>query len=105
MWDPDVASEVMYPRLSAERAEGLAKRLRPMAMPPDEYPLHEHPDIPTSLIYATDDELFEPSFERFVARDALGIDPIELPGGHFQMLEDPDAVAKLLDGLARATSW
>jgi pimeloyl-ACP methyl ester carboxylesterase len=103
VWDPDVAGKVMYPRLSRERAQELARRLRPMAMPPDRYPLREHPDVPTSLIYAADDELFEPSFERFVARDVLGIDPIELPGGHFQMLEDPDAIAELLDRLARAT--
>lgn len=101
-WDPDVAGEVMYPRLSPEIAQELARRLRPMAMPPDEYPLREHPDIATSLIYAADDELFEPPFERFVARDVLGIDPIEVPGGHFQMLEDPDALAELLDRLARA---
>jgi pimeloyl-ACP methyl ester carboxylesterase len=101
-WDPDIAGEVMYPRLSPERAQELARHLRPMAMPPDEYPLREHPDTPTSLIYAADDELFEPSFERFVARDVLSIDPIELPGGHFQMLEDPDALAELLDRLARA---
>lgn len=101
-WDPDVAREVMYPRLPPEIAHELARRLRPMAMPPDEYPLHEHPDLPTSLIYAADDELFEPSFERFVARDVLGIDPIEVPGGHFQMLENPDALAELLERLARS---
>ena len=101
VWDPDVAIEVMYPRLPVKRARALAQHLRPMAMPPDEYPLREHPDVPTALIYATDDELFEPAFERFVAHELLGIDPIELPGGHFQMAEDPDRLAGLLDRLAR----
>jgi pimeloyl-ACP methyl ester carboxylesterase len=103
VWDPDTATEVMYPQLPPEIARELAERLRPMAMPPDGYPLQEHPDIPTSLIYAADDELFEPSFERFAARDVLGIDPIELSGGHFQMLEDPDRLAALLDGLPWAS--
>ena len=90
----------MYPRLPPESAKALVEHLRPMAMPPDEYPLEQHPDVPTALIYAADDELFEPAFERFVARELLGIDPIELPGGHFQMVEAPDALAELLDRLA-----
>ena len=101
VWDPEVAKEAMYRRLPAESADALAKHLRPMAMPPDEYPLREHPEVPTVLIYATDDEIFEPAFERFVARELLGIDPIELSGGHFQMIEDPDRLAELLDRLAR----
>lgn len=101
-WDPEVAKKVMYPRLSPEDAEALAQHLRPMAMPPDEYPLEEHPDVPTALVYAADDEIFEPSFERFVARELLGVDPIELSGGHFQMAEDPDRLAQLLDRMASA---
>lgn len=101
VWDPEAAKEAMYRRLPPESAEALAQHLRPMAMPPDEYPLSAHPDVPTALIYATDDEIFEPAFERFVARELLGIDPIEVPGGHFQMVEAPDALAELLDGLAR----
>jgi pimeloyl-ACP methyl ester carboxylesterase len=99
-WDPVVATEVMYPRLPPERARALAQRLRPMAMPPDHYPLKEHPDVPTALLYASEDELFEPAFERFMAHEQLGIDPIELPGGHFQMVEDPGPLAELLDRLA-----
>jgi pimeloyl-ACP methyl ester carboxylesterase len=101
VWGPEAALEVMYPRLPAETARGLVQHLRPMAMPPDDFPLHEHPDVPTALIYATEDELFEPSFERFMARELLGIDPIEIPGGHFPMAEDPESLAELLDGLAR----
>jgi Alpha/beta hydrolase family len=103
-WDPEVAKRVMYPRLPPESAEQLARHLQPMAMPPDEYPLEEHPDIASALIYATEDEFFEPAFERFVARELLDVDPIELSGGHFQMVEDPDRLATLLDRLARTAS-
>ena len=101
MWDPEAAIEVMYPRLAPETARELAQRLRPMAMPPDEYPLRDHPDVPTALIYAADDEFFEPAFERFMAREFLGIDAIQIPGGHFAMAEDPEGLTELLDGLAR----
>jgi pimeloyl-ACP methyl ester carboxylesterase len=99
-WDPEVAIDAMYQRLPPERARALAQRLRPMAMPPDDYPLREHPDVPTALIYAADDELFEPAFERLMASELLGIEPIELQGGHFPMVEDPGALAQLLDRLA-----
>jgi pimeloyl-ACP methyl ester carboxylesterase len=56
--------------------------------------------VPTALIYATDDEFFAPEWERFVARDVLGVEPIEISGGHFPMLEHPDALAELLHRLA-----
>ena len=92
----------MYPRLAPAIARALAERLRPMAMPSDEYPLSEHPDVPTVLIYAAADEFFEPAWERFMAREMLELDPIEIPGGHFPMAEDPGALAQLLAQQARA---
>jgi pimeloyl-ACP methyl ester carboxylesterase len=100
-WDPDVAVEIMYSRLPPESARALAQHLRPMAMPTGDYPLREHPDVPTALIYAAEDEFFDPAFERFMARELLSTEPIELPGGHFPMVEDPAALAELLDRLAR----
>jgi len=99
-WDPDVATEFMYSRLPPEDARTLARRLRPMAMPPGDYPLAKHPDVPVALLYASEDEFFEPDFERFMARELLGVDPIELEGGHFPMIEDPGGLARLLDRLA-----
>jgi pimeloyl-ACP methyl ester carboxylesterase len=101
VWDPDTAIDTLYGRLPTAAARAAAERLRPGAGPADDYPLPEHPDVPTVLIYAAEDELFEPAWERFMARELLGIEPIEIPGGHFPMLEDPDALADLLDRLAR----
>ncbi len=75
-----------------------------MAMPSGEYPLRRHPDVATALIYATDDEFFEPAWERFMARELLGVEPIEIPGGHFPMVEDPDSLGDLLSRLAREHS-
>ena len=90
----------MYPRLPAATARAAASRLRPGARGA-EYPLAGHPDVPTALIYAADDEFFEPEWERYMARTVLGVEPIEIPGGHFPMLEDPEGLAELLDRLAR----
>jgi pimeloyl-ACP methyl ester carboxylesterase len=67
-----------------------------------DYPLLEHPHVATVLVYARDDEFFTPEWEVFVARELLGIEPIAIPAGHFPMIEDPDALADLLDRLARS---
>jgi hypothetical protein len=36
-----------------------------------------------------------------MARELLGIEPIEIAGGHFPMVEDPEALAGVLDRVAR----
>ena len=104
VWDPEAAIAAMYVRLPPETARALAWKLRPMSQPPDDYPLPRPPDNPTVLIYAADDEAFEPDWHRFMARELLGIEAIEIPGGHFPMAEDPDALADLLDRVARRAS-
>ncbi len=101
VWEPDAAVAFMYGRLPPETGRALAKRLRPVAPAAGDFPLPGHPDVPTALVYTTDDEFFEPAFERFMARELLGIEPVELPGGHFPMVEDPEALAHLLDSLTR----
>jgi pimeloyl-ACP methyl ester carboxylesterase len=101
VWDAEMAIDAMYPRLPPATARRMAQRLRPMAPAADDSPLSGHPDVPTALVYAADDEFFEPASERSVAREMLGIEPIEIAGGHFPMVEDPEALVDLLDRLAR----
>ena len=99
VWEPEEAMSSMYARLDPERARALAARLRPTAPPAGDFPLERPPDVPIALIYAEDDEFFEPTYERFVARELLGVEPIEIPGGHFPMAEDPERLADVLDRL------
>ena len=101
VWDPETAIAGLYGRLAPETARAAAGRLKPAASPRGEYPLSGHPDVPTALIYATEDELFEPAWERFMARELLGVEPIAIDTGHFPMLEDPDALVDLLERVAR----
>jgi pimeloyl-ACP methyl ester carboxylesterase len=100
-WDEETALEFMYVRVPQPRANMLAGRLRPMAMPQADYPLDAPPGNRTVLIYTAEDGFFRPDFERFMARELLGVEPIEIPGGHFPMAEDPEALAELLDRVAR----
>ena len=100
VWEPEDAIRQMYGRLDPVTARDLAARLRPTAPPAGEFPLEQPADVATALVFATDDEFFEPSYERFIARELLGVEPIEIPGGHFPMAEDPERLADVLDRLA-----
>lgn len=100
VWEPQAAIDAMYARLPDEMARAAAGSLRPDAPAAGDYPLAGHPDVRTALVYATEDEFFEPAWERWVAREKLGIEPIEMPCGHFPMLECPEALADVLSGLA-----
>jgi pimeloyl-ACP methyl ester carboxylesterase len=101
-WGAEAATAALYGRLPPDAARALAEHLRPMAQPPDEFPLAGPPDIPTVLIYASDDEIFDPAWERLMAREVLRVDPVEIGGGHFPMAEDPEGLADLLDRVAPA---
>jgi pimeloyl-ACP methyl ester carboxylesterase len=98
-WEPQAAIDAMYPRLPGEMARAVSATLRPARPAAGSYPLAAHPDVRTALVYAAHDEFFEPEWERWVAREKLGIEPIEMPSGHFPMLECPDALADVLGGL------
>ncbi len=99
-WAPEAAATAMYGRLDPALAQTLAAHLRPMAAAPEPYPLERHPDVPTAVVYTTEDEIFEPAWVRFMARELLAVEPIELPGGHFPMLEQPGRLTAVLDNVA-----
>jgi pimeloyl-ACP methyl ester carboxylesterase len=61
----------------------------------------KHPDVPTLGILCRDDLFFPPSFMRRQIRDRLGIEPVEIPGGHYATLSNPDAVAGALNDFAQ----
>jgi pimeloyl-ACP methyl ester carboxylesterase len=99
-WDPDAAIAALYPRLRANDARRLAARLRPMAPAAGGYP-RGRAMMPACVVIALDDELFDPASERTAALERLGVEPIELAGGHFPMVEDPENLTRLLAQLAR----
>ena len=95
-WPPDDAVRYMYRRLDPALAKWAAARLRPDANPPGGYPLQAPPRLPSRYIYASEDEIFTPESRRWVARNIFGVEPTEVQGGHFPMLESPSDLADLL---------
>jgi pimeloyl-ACP methyl ester carboxylesterase len=100
VWDAEAAVETMYARLPRDIAQALAKRLRPGSSAPDRYLPGGHPELPSELILAAEDEFFDPEWSRRVASAVLRREPIEIAAGHFPMIEAPAELARLLDGLA-----
>jgi hypothetical protein len=50
-------------------------------------------------IVCTRDAVIRPEWQRHLARDVLGVEPLELDSGHSPMLECPRELALLLDAL------
>jgi pimeloyl-ACP methyl ester carboxylesterase len=62
----------------------------PMGEP---FPLDAWPDVPTTFLLCRDDRFFPRDWMREVVRDRLGIEPVEVPGGHCAYLSQPKALA------------
>jgi pimeloyl-ACP methyl ester carboxylesterase len=95
-WKPDYAARYMYRHLEPALAKWAAARLRPDAAH-GAYPLEGPPIIPSLYLYASEDEFFTPESRRWAARHVFGLEPVELEGGHFPMLESASALADLLE--------
>ncbi|MGZ4325030.1 MAG: alpha/beta fold hydrolase [Solirubrobacteraceae bacterium] len=98
-WPRERAVTQLYGRLDPESAERLAARLRPQprAVFSKPYPLTTPPPVRSAFLYAREDELFDDGWSRWIARALLGVEPLELPGGHFPMLEHPALLAEVLE--------
>lgn len=60
-----------------------------------------HPAVPTMAILCRDDRFFPASFMRRQVHQRLGIEPEEIPGGHYAALSHPEAVAAVLNDFAQ----
>jgi pimeloyl-ACP methyl ester carboxylesterase len=83
-------------------AAALTRLLRRQAHKPsiEPSPLEALPDVPRAYIVCGSDGVVPPSFQRWVAREELGVEPIELDSGHSPMLSCPGELAEILDRLA-----
>jgi len=100
--DPDATARIMYGDLTPEDARWASERLRPQAQKSQ---LEPSPAPPAGLrvasIIGANDRVLSAPWSRRVARERLGVEPIELPGGHFPMITHPELLA---DALAQLDS-
>jgi len=59
-------------------------------------PLSAWPAIPSTYIVCSDDRTITPGWQRKAARELLGVEPVELPGGRCPHVSHPDALADVL---------
>jgi pimeloyl-ACP methyl ester carboxylesterase len=99
-WRAEDAIRVMYrhlrPDTAREAAAHLGGQVDAARITP---PLARLPTVPTAVVIAREDEIFRLEWSRWAARTLAGVEPIELDGGHFPMLERPQELAELLIGL------
>ncbi len=95
-FDEELAKRLFFVELSEELQEWAASKLRPQRRSGNEPTLHKWPAVPQEYIVCTEDIVLNPEWSRYMARNRLGIEPIEFPGNHFPFLSRPRELAKLL---------
>jgi len=92
--DEHATARIMYPDLKPEDAKWAFERLRPQAQKSQGEPSPEPPaGLRVESIVGTEDRLVSPDWSRRVARERLGVEPIEIPTGHFPMITHPELLA------------
>ncbi|GAA1567235.1 alpha/beta fold hydrolase [Kribbella hippodromi] len=84
--------------LPAEFAAEARRQLRTQSDGPmnDPCTFERWPEVPTRAVIASDDLLFPPDFLRPVTTERLGFEPDEVPGSHFPMLGQAEALIEYL---------
>lgn len=95
--DADTTARIMYPDLSPQDARWAAERLRPQGQRSQGEPSPAPPSgLRVESIIGANDRLVSPAWSRRVARERLGVEPVELPSGHFPMITHPALLADAL---------
>jgi pimeloyl-ACP methyl ester carboxylesterase len=94
-----VARERLYGDCAEPDARAAFDRLRPQGAGANRVPcpLAVLPDVPAVAIVGAGDRIVDPDHARRVARERLGVAPVELPGDHSPFLSRPAELADLLD--------
>jgi len=97
-WPEEGAIETYYHDCAVEVAQDSARRLRRQywKITQEVTPLRQWPAVPAAYIVCADDRAISPAYGRMTARRQLGIDSIELPGGHSPFLSRPRLLAQAL---------
>jgi pimeloyl-ACP methyl ester carboxylesterase len=102
---PATATEIFWHDAPPDVAAWAVARLRAQSyrFVNETSPLVAWPTVPSAYIACRGDHATNPAWQRTVAVERLGVDPVELEGGHSPMLSRPAELSDVLDRLARST--
>jgi len=98
--DHAIAREFLFHDCSPEVAEwalGTLRLMVPMQVLNEPIPIQSWPTKPSVYIVCRDDRTILPDWSRRKAREMLGVEPLELPGGHCPHVSRPAELAELLN--------
>jgi pimeloyl-ACP methyl ester carboxylesterase len=98
---PNTATEMFFPDAAPVDAAWAASKLRPQSYRPmnEVTPLTTWPDVPSAYIVCRDDRAVNPDWGRRAARERLGVEPVEIDGGHSPFITRPLELAALIDAI------
>lgn len=98
------ALELFYHDCEPDLAHWAARQLRRQhwRVLREPTPLTALPDLPATYIVCDADRAIDPAWSRATARHTLGVEPVELPGGHSPFLTQAARLAELLSSLVAA---
>lgn len=97
-WPARGAVDLFYHDCPPALAAWAARSLRPQhwTITREVTPLRAFHDLPVTYIVAGEDRVLAPDWCRRLARERLGVEPIEIDGGHSPFLSRPAELARLL---------
>jgi pimeloyl-ACP methyl ester carboxylesterase len=101
--DPAIAREFLFHDCSPEVAEwaiGTMRLMVPMRVLNEPIPIQAWPAKQSVSIVCRDDRTILPDWSRRKAKEMLGVEPLELPGGHCPHVSRPAELAELLNAIA-----
>lgn len=96
--DADAATHCLFHDCAADEAAWAVGRLRAQSAAPrlEPWPGGALPDTERTAIVCRDERCIRPEWSRRVAKQQLGVDAVELDGGHSPFLSRPAALADVL---------
>jgi pimeloyl-ACP methyl ester carboxylesterase len=101
MVGPKTATEMFFPDAAPVDAAWAASKLRPQSYRPmnEVTPLTAWPDVPSAYVVCREDRAVNPDWARRAARERLGVEPVEIDGGHSPFITRPMELAALIDSI------
>ena len=99
--DAEAVIRCLFHDCAPDEAAWAAARLGPQSAATrlEPWPADPLPDVDRTSILCRDDRCIDPAWSRSMSRELLGVEPVELDGGHSPFLSRPAALADALTRL------